>query len=141
MPTKTTARPPTAGTTNAGATPRVSRSAPPAPTRTPRLPSRTPVRGKKKPAKGGGGLGGLLTALPLVSGGGKKAAKGRAGGGGKAKPAFALLAAGEGALLGRKQLAKRKADDAPATPAPAPEVYTAPTTAGGGETPLRPPAA
>lgn len=139
MPTKTSARPRTAQPSAVG-TRRFSRSAATPPPRASRLPSRTPAttprfRGKKKPAKATG-LAGLLSALPITGAG--KAAK--SSGGGKAKPAFALLAAGAGAFLGRKQLRKRKDDGFTPAP-PAPEVYTAPPAAAGGEAPLRPPAA
>lgn len=71
------------------------------------------LRSKRKPAAKGG-LSGLLSSLP-VAGLGKKAAK--ASPTSKAKPALALIAAGAGALFGRKQLQKRK-DDEP-TPPPA----------------------
>ena len=78
-------------------------------------PTRTPARKPKRGAAAKGGLAGLLSALP-VPGAGKKASKTSAAS--KAKPAVAVLAAGAGALLGRKQLQKRKEEDAPVTVTP-----------------------
>lgn len=72
------------------------------------------LKSKRKPAAKGG-LSGLLSSLP-AAGLGKKAAK--ASPVSKAKPALALIAAGAGALLGRKQLQKRKDDEPVDTSAP-----------------------
>lgn len=131
--TRTTRRPSTSTRVagrSARSQPRVSR--PTRPTRSTSLPipgrsspqSRRTRAGKKakSPAGATGKLTGLLSALPSA------AAKGRgkkSGGSSKAKPAFALLATGAGALLGRQQLNKRKQDEsAQAVPVVDPPVTT-----------------
>jgi hypothetical protein len=68
----------------------------------------TSVKPKSKKGKSGGGLSGLLSSLP-AAGLAKKASPKSSGS--KAKPALALIAAGAGAFLGRKQLQKRNEND------------------------------
>lgn len=76
-------------------------------------PSRLP--GRRKPTESKSGVKGALTSAlsALPSGGSSKKSKGRkvnvkANAKTKGAPALAVLAAGAGAVLGRKQLAKRK---------------------------------
>ena len=108
MPTKATPR----RSTHHRGTARFSRTQP---TRPSRMPQRPAVRGgRSRSRKQQSGLQGLIgsamTALPS-----KGSAKKRTGGS-KAKPAFAMLAAGAGALLGRRRMQKRKYDDAATVP-------------------------
>ncbi len=90
MPTRTTARTPRR-TASPTATRRFSRSTPP--------PARRFGRATAKPK----GRTNMLIA---------KASKPAAGKAGKAKPALALMLAGAGAFLGRKQARKRKETEA-----------------------------
>ncbi len=107
------------------------RAAPPAPTRTPRSwapgqsakpkpggpsSSRPWARSKTaEPTPTPGGLSGLATAargaLPIPPSKGKKSnVNPSSGAAAKAKPALAFLAAGAGAILGGRQLQKRRRD-------------------------------
>lgn len=81
-------------------------------------PGKPKSRGKSS-AKGG--LGGLLSSLPMDKLG-KKTKKGSPAA--KATPVLALVAAGAGALFGRKQLRKRKEEEP--TPLTTPPVTVTP---------------
>lgn len=88
------------------------RAAPPAPTRTTRSWARSKTA---EPTPKPGGLSGLATtargALPIPPSKGKKSnVNTSSGGAAKAKPALAILAAGAGAILGGRQLQKRRRD-------------------------------
>jgi hypothetical protein len=120
MPTKTSAKTPSrprrsAPTTSAGG--RFGRPA----TSTSKLSTR-PKAGKPKGKSGvKGRLSGLLSSLPVAGLGKKAASKSSSSSRAKAtaKPAVAVVAAAAGAVFGRKQLQKRKADEPmPATPVP-----------------------
>lgn len=78
----------------------------PSTTRFARTPPRLTPRAKAKAAKPTG-LAGLLSKLTSAA----SSPSSKTGGASRAKPAAALLAAGAGALLGRKQLAKRKSNE------------------------------
>ncbi|MBA2514630.1 MAG: hypothetical protein H0V26_09960 [Solirubrobacterales bacterium] len=70
-------------------------------------PKRSTLGKPKRKSNAKSGLAGLLSSLPAAGLGKKAASKG----GSKGKPALALVAAGAGAFLGRKQMQKRKEDD------------------------------
>ena len=80
---------------------RFNRTTKPGPAK-PRFPSRTSAKKKQS-----SGIAAVFSALPISGSGTKKSSASRVSSS-KAKPAAALLAAGVGALFGRKQLQKRK---------------------------------
>lgn len=81
---------------------------------------RPPARrrpGRKQQQSGMSGmLGAAMQALPI---GGSPARKRRGGGSSSKAPAVGLLMAGAGALLGRRQMRKRRAQDTIEHPTPA----------------------
>lgn len=137
MPTKTSAKIPSRPRRSAptpGAGGRFSRSTPSTggrfgvPTSSAsKRPSRVP--GIKPKSKGRshskGGAAGLLSSL-AAAGQGKKGSSQSS----KAKPALALVAAGAGAFLGRKQLQNRKKDEPTDEPTP----FTTPVSTGSSAT-------
>jgi hypothetical protein len=102
MPTRTIPRRAAASTRGAGRFSRPAAHQRPAP--------RGRGGRKKQQSSGlGGMLGSAMSALPI---GGSSKKRGRKGGSSKTGPAVGLVMAGAGALLGRRQMKRRRSADA-----------------------------